>query len=41
MDVYEHAYFLDYATARKDYIAVFMNIIDWDVVNERISKIVK
>jgi superoxide dismutase, Fe-Mn family len=41
MDVYEHAYFLDYATARKDYIAAFMKLIDWDVVNERISKIVK
>ena len=41
MDVYEHAYFLDYATARKDYIAAFMNIIDWEVVNQRISKIVK
>jgi len=41
MDVYEHAYFLDYATARKDYIAAFMKLIDWDVVNDRISKIVK
>jgi len=41
MDVYEHAYFLDYATARKDYISAFMKLIDWDVVNERISKIVK
>ena len=40
MDVYEHAYFLDYATARKDYISAFMKLIDWDVVNERISKIV-
>lgn len=37
MDVYEHAYFLDYATARKDYIAKFMEVIDWDVVNKRVA----
>jgi Fe-Mn family superoxide dismutase len=41
MDVYEHAYFLDYATARKDYISAFMKLIDWDVVNGRIEKILK
>ncbi len=38
MDVYEHAYFLDYATARKDYITTFMSLINWSVVNERIPK---
>ncbi len=38
LDVYEHAYFLDYATARKDYVASFMQLIDWSVVNERIPK---
>jgi len=37
MDVYEHAYFLDYATARKDYIAKFMDAIDWAVVNKRVA----
>lgn len=37
MDVYEHAYFLDYATARKDYIKAFMSVIDWDVVNKRVA----
>lgn len=37
MDVYEHAYFLDYGTARKDYIAKFMGVIDWDVVNKRVA----
>lgn len=41
MDVYEHAYFLDYATARKDYISAFMKLIDWDVVNARIERILK
>ena len=36
MDVYEHAYFIDYSTTRKDYVDAFMKVIDWDVVNERI-----
>lgn len=36
LDVYEHAYFLDYATARKDYIVEFMKLVDWQCVNERI-----
>jgi Fe-Mn family superoxide dismutase len=37
MDVYEHAYFLDYGTARKDYIAKFMAAIDWAEVNKRVA----
>lgn len=36
MDVYEHAYFLDYGTARKDYITKFMAAIDWQAVNDRL-----
>jgi len=31
MDVYEHAYFFDFATARKAYIDVFVKNIDWAV----------
>lgn len=38
MDVYEHAYFLDYATARKDYISAFMAAIDWSVANQRVAR---
>lgn len=33
LDVYEHAYFLDYATARKKYVDVFMGNLDWSVPN--------
>lgn len=29
LDVYEHAYFLDYGTKRKDYIEAFMKNVDW------------
>lgn len=38
MDVYEHAYFLDFATARKAYIEVFFRNINWDFVNGAIEK---
>ena len=38
LDVYEHAYFLDYATARKQYTEKFMSHIDWSVADEQISK---
>lgn len=33
LDVYEHAYFIDFATARKKYIDVFMKNLDWSVPN--------
>lgn len=39
LDVYEHAYFLDYGTKRKDYIEKFMDSIDWDLVLERLKKV--
>lgn len=35
MDVFEHAYMLDYGLARADYVETFKNIIDWNVVSER------
>lgn len=38
LDVYEHAYFIDYATARKAYIEAFMKNVDWGFVNETIKK---
>lgn len=38
LDVYEHAYFLDYATARKSYIEAFMKNVDWTFVNSLIEK---
>lgn len=38
MDVYEHAYFLDYATGRKAYIEAFFKNINWQFVDRRISE---
>jgi Fe-Mn family superoxide dismutase len=33
LDVYEHAYFLDFQTDRAAYIEAFFQNLDWDVVN--------
>jgi len=33
LDVYEHAYFLDYQTDRASYLDAFLENLDWDVVN--------
>jgi superoxide dismutase, Fe-Mn family len=34
LDVYEHAYFLDYRTDRASYIDAFFHNLDWETVNE-------
>ena len=38
LDVYEHAYFLDYQTDRSSYIDAFFNNLDWGVINGWVSK---
>lgn len=38
MDVYEHAYFLDFQAARMKYIEAYTQSIDWSAVNARLPK---
>lgn len=38
LDTYEHAYFIDYGTARAAYIDAFFRNLDWDVVAENYEK---
>ncbi len=34
MDVYEHAYFIDYGTNRKEYVNAFFHNLDWGFANK-------
>ena len=39
MDVFEHAFMIDYGLKRADYIEAFFKAIDWDVVQQRRSSL--
>ena len=41
LDVYEHAYFMDYGADRAAYIADAMAHVDWEIVNRRFEETVK
>jgi len=38
LDVYEHAYWIDFGRARAKYIEAFFNNLDWDVVSQNLER---
>lgn len=38
LDVYEHAYYIDYKNERAKYVEAFWKIVNWDEVNKRLEK---
>jgi Fe-Mn family superoxide dismutase len=41
IDVWEHAYYLKYQNRRADYVEAFWNIVNWDFISKKYSRIIQ
>ena len=41
LDVFEHAYYIDYKNERAKFVEAFWNIVNWDRVNKRLEEAMK
>jgi len=39
LDTYEHAYFMDYGSARGAYVDAFLNNLDWSAVQKNFESV--
>ena len=41
LDVFEHAYYIDYKNDRAKFVEAFWNIVNWDEINKRLEQAMK
>jgi len=41
LDMFEHAYYIDYKNKKAEYIKAFWNLVNWDEVNKRLEKLIE